>query len=744
MYIIKKERINPVFSKDIKIKMSEDIIDICLKAYTVSYMKNLSQENAYNIIILDNNTNKTILNIELFNSDKINNLYKKVDSILHTNFELTLSQKIENIYKLIESENLLEQGNLFINENYRIKKEIPIEKEKRVYQNNNNQNTQSNGQNTKKYSKPYNEMFNEIPVVYMIETLHNLGYINIEKGPERNGDESFYWIEMPNQSKSSKVSVLSRDSLEKKKSSKIIQKYMMIKDLNNGVLTTDSSSGLITRLKDNGFFEDKEIFEIKQEIIKSKGGFSGFIRIDKEKQELIGQGGDILTITAIDYPSRMPTAYYGKKVEEFRDYLINERKIDADIIDQEIKNKQILTGLFADFNNYVEFGMGFFKLKYFNNDYESTYEKFKLNKETNKLERKHLSGVQIKGRSHIIKGSTPKMTVFSEAVIDSCSLYNLFKLSSKINPENYNYVALAGVGNMKGWLEYNLGISLNPKTKEELKNTPHIDRVYIIEKEKVIIDNQEKKKEDLRTVLSDKNLYFIKEETNNDKVNKMIEGKIFLLQSVLKHISPDIKLNIVVIQDKQKIDYDMFQKSTKESESKDYIIDKTNIDVFLSNNGIEAKYDSTKKQYVISFFEEVQKEIPLKEDNVEMITKIRERFIELTGTNSIGFAFDNDTPALKKCEPLEYLGNLLGLKPTFLIPTFNFGINDNNDMLKAYKKLSEEQQKQQSDFIMNSIEQQILRVGAGLPNNFEQIMEKAKEIESKKKLEQGKSSTPKP
>lgn len=744
MYIIKKERINPVFSKDIKMKMSEDIIDICLKAYTVSYMKNLSQENAYNIIILDNNTNKTILNIELFNSDKINNLYKKVDSILHTNFELTLSQKIENIYKLIESENLLEHGNLFINENYRIKKQTPIEKEKRVYQNNNNQNTQSNGQNTKKYSKPYNEMFNEIPVVYMIETLHNLGYINIEKGPERNGDESFYWIEMPNQSKSSKVTVLSRDSLEKKKSSTIIKKYMMIKDLNNGVLTTDSSSGLINRLKDNGFFEDKESFEIKQEIIKSKGGFSGFIRIDKEKQELIGQGGDILTITSIDYPSRMPTVYYGKKVEEFRAYLINERKIDADIIDREIKNKQILTGVFADFNNYVEFSMGFFKLKYFNNDYESTYEKFKLNKETNKLERKHLSGVQIKGRSHIIKGNTPKMTVFSEAVIDSCSLYNLFKLSSKINEENYNYVALAGVGNIKGWLEYNLGISLNFKTKEELKNTPHIDRIYIIEKQKVIIENQEKKKEDLRTVLSDKNLYFIKEETNNDKVNKMIDGKIFLLQSVLKHISPDIKLNIVVVKDKEKIDYDMFQKSTKESESKDYIIDKTNIDVFLSNNGIEAKYDSTKKQYVVSFFEEVQKEIPLKEDNKEMITKIREKFIELTGTDSIGFAFDNDTPALKKCEPLEYLGNFLGLKPTFLIPTFNFGINDNNDMLKAYKKLSEEQQKQQSDFIMNSIEQQILRVGAGLPNNFEKIIEKAKEVESKKKLEQVKSSAPKP
>lgn len=743
MYIIKKDRKAPIFDKNIKLKMSEQIVDISLKAYTVGYMKNLENIYAYNIIILDNNINKTILNIELFDSKKINEIYKSIDTILHTNFELSLSEKIENIYKLLINEKIIED-NFFIDSNYRLKEiKAPVNNDipKKQYINNHNNNPSDN---KGKFTKSFNDTFNEIPIVYILESLYALGHINIEKGPEKNGDEAFYWIEMPNESKSSKVSVLSRDSLEKKKSSKIIQKFNMIRDLNNNVLTTESASGFLSRLKDNGLFPDKEIFDIKQELIKSKGGFSGFVRIDKDKEELIGEGGETLNITSIDYPSRMPTVYYGKKVEEFRSYLINERKIDADIIDKEIKNKQILTGLFADFNNYVEFGMGFFKLKYFNNDYESTYEKFKLNKETNKLERKHLSGVQIKGRSHIIKGSTPKMTVFSEAVIDSCSLYNLFKLSSKINEENYNYVALAGVGNIKGWLEYNLGISLNSKTKDELKNTPNIDRIYIIEKQKVIIDNQEKKKEDLRSVLSDKNLYFIKEETNNTGLNKIIEGKIFLLQSVLKHISPDIKLNIVVVNDKQKIDYDMFQKATKESESKDYILDKTNIDVFLLNNGIEAKYDSTKKQYIISFFEEVQKEIPLKEDNIEMITKIRERFIQLTGTDSIGFAFDNDTPALKKCEPLEYLGNVLGLKPTFLIPTFNFGINDNNDMLKAYKKLNEEQQSQQANYIMNSVEQQILRVGTGLPNNFNQILDKAREIESKKKLDSTKLVSPKP
>lgn len=744
MYIIKKDRKKPVFEKDIKLKMSDQIVDISLKAYCIDYLKNLEDKTVYNIILTDNNTKKTILNIEHPNSEIVNNLYNEIDVILHTNFNLSLMEKLENILKIIEEKNILtnDPNFLFLNNDYKIKKALNYEN-KTTYTNYNKNEKNINSQN-KKYSKTYNEMFNEIPIVYIIETLHNIGYINIEKGPERNGDEAFYWIEMPNQSKSSKVSVLSRDSLEKKKSSKILQKYMMIRDLNNGVLSSDNASGLVSRLKDNGFFDDKEVYEIKKELIQSRGGFNGFLRVDKENQEVIGSGGEIFTVTGVDYPSRLPNVYYGKKVEEYRDYLVNIRKIDADIIDPEIKNKQITMGLFADFNNYVEFNMGFFKLKYFGNEYDVSYEKFKLNKETNKLERKHLSGIQIKGKSHILKGKDPKMTIFSEAVIDSYSLYNLFKLSNNINQENYNYVALAGVGNIKGWLEYNLGISLNFKTNEEFEKSKNGERVYLLNKEKIIVENQEKKKNDLKAALSEKNIYFIKEETNNEKINKMIDHKIFLLQNVLKYISPDIKLNIVVVPEKQKLDYDMFQKTTKDSESKDYLIDKTNVDTFLLNNGIEAKYDSTLKEYKITFFEEISKDIPFNETNTDIIEKVRKKYIELTGTDSIGFAFDNDTAALKKCEALDYLGKLLGLKPTFIIPTFNFGINDNNDMLKSYKKLMEEHQNQQASYIMDSVEKQVLRVGYGLPPDFEKIMNKAKEIETKKKIEENKTNSLKP
>ncbi len=747
MYIIKKDRVKPVFDKEIKIKMAENVVDISLRAFSIEYLKNLENEKAYNIILIDNNTKKTILNIELFDADKINNLYKKVDTILHTNFNLSLIEKIEEILKIVQQENLIENnnGNVFLNEQYKVKKQITEQQNKKVYSNSNKENNNQNNSSNKNYSKSFNEAFNEIPIVYIIETLHNMGYINIEKGPERNGDEAFYWIEVPNQSKASKVSVLSRDSLEKKRSSKILQKYTMIRDLNNGVLTTDSASNLINRLKDNGCFEDKEIFEIKKEMIQSKGGFNGFIRVNKEDQEVIGQSGEIFTVTGIDYPSRLPNIYPSKKNEEFKEYLINARKIDSDIIENEIKNKQIVTGLFADFNNYVEFGMGFFKLKYFNNEYDVSYEKFKLNKETNKLERKHLSGIQIKGRSHILKGKNPKMTIFSEAVIDSYSLYNLFRLSNKIEEENYNYVALAGVGNIKGWLEHNLGISLNFKTNKEFENLKNAERVYLINKEKIILENQDKKREDIKNALMEKNLYFIKEETSNEKINKMIEHKIFLLQNVLKFISPNIKLHIEIIPEKQKIDYDKFQKSTKDSETKDFLLDKTNVDTFLLNNGIEAKYDPAKKEYSILFFEEINKETPIKKEDKDLIEKIRNKYIELTGTDSIGFAFDNDTAALKKCEALDYLGKLLNLKPTFIIPTFNFGINDNNDMLKAYKKLVEEHQNQQSTYIMNSIEQQVLKVGYGLPQDFEKITQKAEEIEkNKKKLEDSKVNNPKP
>ena len=149
-----------------------------------------------------------------------------------------------------------------------------------------------------------------------------------------------------------------------------------------------------------------------------------FPLIDEENETMTyGEGGNQVSIVSLELQSRLPSIHNTKKSQDYKDYLINQRMIDSSIIEREFNTKEIKTGSFYSHENYMYGSIGLFTLKYFDNEYKKTYERFSFDQE-GKLNRGHLSNIPIKGRSHIIKNEGAKATIFTEAVIDNYSMEN--------------------------------------------------------------------------------------------------------------------------------------------------------------------------------------------------------------------------------------------------------------------------------------------------------------------------------
>ena len=186
-----------------------------------------------------------------------------------------------------------------------------------------------------------------------------------------------------------------------------------------------------------------------------------------------------------------------------------------------------------------------------------------------------------------------------------------------------------------------------------------------------------------------KRLHFIIDETQ-DWLKKEGDKSLFRLSNTLKELNKDIKINVLRITDpkNRKIDLNDFSKGDG---CDDYILDTTNINEFLKENNIKTTYVGKAKEqgnvYDVVITKNKEKSIPMTKDTKELIEKIRNRFVQLTKTESMTFSFDNDIAALPKLPHLKKLCDLLGLESKFLIPTFAHKINDNNDILKKYKSL---------------------------------------------------------
>ena len=735
MFIIQREADTPYFSKNISIALDNENHDLSINAFYKVYKKNgIKNGNIYIELVKNKQANKrtidddTLIKLELLVEDEsevrknINGFVKNIENIINKNMSESLKDKVSLINKLANkySERLSENKNaIYINPDY---KEINTDPN-----NNNNNNDNNNNVTYNNSGESFKDKFNRIPLAYIIEKLAEMNVISLEKDKKSNGDEDFYWIESEKLAKSSKVTVLAIRTIENQ-SGNVIKKYKHCRDLNNNKLTTTSAMGLLYALEREGCTGGREAGELAGQIIRDSGGFKAFPLIDEENETMTyGEGGNIVNIVSLELQSRLPSIHNTKKSQDYKDYLINKRMIDSSIIEREFNTKEIKTGSFYSHENYMYGSIGLFTLRYFDNEYKKTYERFSFDQEGN-LNRGHLSNIPIKGRSHIIKNEGAKATIFTEAVIDNYSMENLMEISPNHNSKDYNYVGLTSVGNIMGWFEHNLNIKLqfkeDPKTKEDITKIMYIDR-----KEEVL-ENQEDEMKKLAKAIKTKRLHYI-----HDKKSKWSETTsskvLFRLQKVLEKIDPEIQLNVIELdKNNYKVDYNIFDKG---SGCTDYILDSTNAIDFLERNNIKSKYNSEISDYNVELVTKKEKWLELTEDNMEIREKIKKRIFELTGTTNFIFSFDNDMSALPKTKHLYNVCEFFNLGYSSTIPTFEHNINDNNDILKTYKTLLNQGNEEGANNLLNGFLSQIQTNKNRTPENMEELMKESTRIELKKK-----------
>lgn len=727
--IIKRKGIDSFFQKKISISIDNEKQNLLFHGFSTFFQKNKNQNQTIYLEVVKTNedfkrqlSDDVLIKIEMDNNElysdfKLNRVSKYIEKTLQANMQESLINKMEILKKELKRMKKEEEIDVSfkINPKYLNKKQ---EVKAKNSQNNNNNSGES-----------FTDKFKRIPTVYIVDKLVELGIITLSKSCQKNGSEKIYWIDLPD-GQASKVSMLSRESIE---SGIVGNKYCNTRDFNNSKLSSKSSYAFLNRLKDAGVFGEEDTFDIVKKILEVDGkvSFKEFPLVDSENNKVImGEGGDFINIVNLNLPSRKPAAYYmPKQVNEYKKYLIEERGISKDIIEREFNNKNIGTGNFFSSVNYAKWGVGLFKLGYLDEKRASskTFETISLDKNNaKKLYRGHLKSIKIKGRSHIIPSENPKATIFTEAVIDNYSLENIFRLSNNTNEKDYHFIGLTSVGNIQGWLEYNLGVKIHFNENRD-ENDEIILSASYIEKKIEILEDQKEAKEILAKALLTKRIHFVVDETQKwllDEGNK----SLFRLKNTLSKIDENITVNRIAITDPKKRNIDLNDFSNGDG-CEDYIIDKTNIDSFLKENNIQSSYKGKGEGYEVLISKNVEKLIPLVGE--ELLEKVRRRFVALTKTESMIVAFDNDIAALPKIPHLEKLCEILRLEFKSLIPSFKYAINDHNDTLKTFNYLMEKNKKTEAMTLIDNFTAQINRIG--LPNDFKEIVEHAKEIDIKKK-----------
>jgi hypothetical protein len=727
--IIKRKGIQALDKKNISISLGDEIQHIILQSFSNFHKKsNKINETIFIEVVKTNKDFERKLSDDIlfkldiekdanFSNKTQNKITKTIEKILQTNMSESLTQKMVALKKEI---NLIKKEGNFdfsfkVNSEYLPKAPEP---KKPAYSKNNNNN------NKNQSKESFSDKFKRIPVVYVLDKLVDLGVITLERACKPNGNETFYWIDMPDNS-SSKVTVLSRKSVE---SGSVGKKFGMARDVKQSKLNATSAYGFMSRLEQEGVLGDKKAYDVIQEVLKEDGKitFKNFPLVDIKGGKIdMGDNGEFISIVNLELPSRMPVVYYmAKKTEEYKKYLTDIRTIDSDIIEREFKNKNISTGNFFSCINYTKYSLGLFKLGYLdeNRSRSKTYEMVSFDR-NNKLEKGHLKNIKIKGRSHIIPSEKPKSTIFTEAVIDNYSLENIFRLANNINEKDYQYVGLTSVGNIQGWLEYNLNIKMffkDPAEGEELK----LQASYI-QKKVEEIENQEEAKLKLGDALKKKRLHFIVDETQ-DWCKKEGNQAFYRLSNTLKEIDKDIEVNKICLTDPKNRKVDLKDFSNGEG-CDDYILDATNINEFLKENNIKTTYMPEKK-YDVVITKNVEKLIPISEATPEILKAVRDRYVKITRTESMTFAFDNDIAALPKLPHLKKFCELLNLETCFIIPTFKHGINDNNDVLKTYRTMVQGNKIKEANELVEQFSSQ-LHIKNKLPDNFKEIVAHAKKLD---------------
>jgi hypothetical protein len=137
--------------------------------------------------------------------------------------------------------------------------------------------------------------FKKIPVVFVLEELIDLNIIKSSKDSKQNGLERYYWLDMPDNS-SSKISVLSKETVQESEYGEANGKFGFMVNLNQGKFNSVNSYGFMMNLEREGLLVGKDIQELMKNLLSKyeDSPFEAYPIVDK-KDELLNKIKDGVT-----------------------------------------------------------------------------------------------------------------------------------------------------------------------------------------------------------------------------------------------------------------------------------------------------------------------------------------------------------------------------------------------------------------------------------------------------------------
>lgn len=552
-----------------------------------------------------------------------------------------------------------------------------------------------------------NNQMRNIPIFMIIDHLCSKGYlINTKEVPAgQNKTNSDVYIKKSN--KDLRLSHLSREAFFKSSELNTFEIGDYYDWKHNKVEVEDRSGDLsivdfkgngaysfISMLDSLGAFEDIELnnrkalpFKIINEILKD----------DTLKDSIENKKFSNFNGIKPNLQIRLPLESFNQRSKDAKEFFINflaeKRMIDRQIIEREFRKGKFYVANYMNKDNTFTFepdlfvGMNETSI----NGGNLSAERFIYNEEKNKLEKIHIRSR--KNLTYSVMNDNPKMTFISEASLDALSLENLMKiasnLTSKINERDYNYVSVMGCGNIISWLEDNFNVSFD-HNKDDLMSDDV--KVYHV---KNILEYQEVDEASLKLMTEQfKKINFYYHFPNAKKHTVEDDENYKLLKEFLNFVNPNIKLKVL----------DGFfkpsqYKNNEDSSYNNYILDKTNVQLFLKESGISFQKKSNNYNFFRVFSTKEKTEI--NKDSVEMIEEIKRLLVSKLGTENLCLAYDNDVAGMAYIKGFKKMCNILNIKNSVLIPQFTNDINyevgvsdlttkyfnDTNDILKEYKRL---------------------------------------------------------
>tara|TARA_B100000700_G_C15063014_1_gene867334 strand:- start:12798 stop:15020 length:2223 start_codon:yes stop_codon:yes gene_type:complete len=726
MIKIKTQKKSPFEIVKRKTKHNEVDTFLYLESHVAEkYNENMDIDKFFYIKLLstDKNYNANI-NSEKLLSIKINNNNKSIAEKYIEKLKTILNQQ-ENLNDILKAVKTINEEDF-----------VEIDVTNRYFENKNAKTFNFNATNVSTND------YDRIPIFMLIRTLANLNYIEILENPSPNGREEFYKFLPVNTDGAininPKVSVLSErsfssyqeDFMKERENRK--NKALLYSDVKSVLYQNggNGSSGSLNFMKDLeriGVFGkplNQPNYSNKDEVTKyNKAQFAKIMKV--LKNEIVPEIGGLnnfkvsnkklldVSTSNTRYPVRLPTK--DKKFnEKYYNYLLNERQLNKDILDREISNQRIYTGIDFTYNSYNQ--SMFFSM------YDSKFGKFPQSVENtsigevNRKEKLIKRHAKDRNRKKLLYGTvkkSPKATIFSEAVIDSIALESLFKYSNK-NIDDYNFISSQGAGNINTWLENVIGIGFS-NTKSDKEEFGDAYKIKTTEKKEPIT---EKNLYALKQALSKKRLHYV----NDGKT--VTEKKLFKLRKFLEKVDQTKKVEEIKLNNRNGY------INLKEYNKEDYILDNTNLEAFFEENNLHLEYNKDNKDYDIFIKYSIQNKEKIDENDNKFKESVKKKLKEIFNTDHLILAYDNDVGGLKYYEPFYNMCKSLDIPVSLLVPP---DVNDNNDLLKKYNKMKKDNGTEVANNYLEKEYFYSLSEDIVLNNKFDEIFKLAQEEDMKEK-----------